>query len=333
MSVYIDRKFLLQISPKLVKFSQKKPDLYNFRCPICGDSQKDKNKSRGYIYRKGNDYFYRCHNCFASTTFYNFLEKVEPGLIQEYALERFKKDDDPKEESNLDDAKVKPIFKKKLDLELISELPDGHFAKEYCLNRQIPEESLHNLYYAPDYKKFIEDMGIEKDNLPENDKRLVIPFYDKDKNLIAIQGRALGESKMRYITVKITEDSRKFFGIDKVNEEEMIYVVEGPIDSLFLQNSIATADSNLFAAADIFNKENLTLIFDNEPRNKEIVKLLDKAIENHYNVVIWPEMIEAKDINDMVLDGFDVEEIQDIIKKNTFVNLRAKMEFVNWKKV
>jgi hypothetical protein len=59
---------------------------------------------------------------------------------------------------------------------------------------------------------------------------------------------------------------------------------------------------------------------------------MDKAIEEHYNVVIWPEMIEEKDINDMVLAGFSPEEIQDIISKNTFVNLRAKMEFVNWKK-
>jgi len=113
----------------------------------------------------------------------------------------------------------------------------------------------------------------------------------------------------------------------------MIYVVEGPIDSLFLDNSVATADSNLTSITEVFDKSKVTLIFDNEPRNKEIVKLMNKAIENHYNVVIWPEMITRKDINEMILDGFTKEELQDIIHNNTFVNLRAKMEFVNWKKI
>jgi DNA primase len=179
----------------------------------------------------------------------------------------------------------------------------------------------------------VEDLGVDKNNLIDDDKRLVIPFYDKNKNLVALQGRTLTNSNMRYITVKITEESEKFFGLDRINEDEKIYVVEGPIDSLFLENAIATADSNLTRVDQLFDKSKFVLVFDNEPRNKEIIKLLDKAIENHYNVVIWPEMIESKDINDMVLEGFTVDDIRDIIEKNTFVNLRAKMEFISWKKV
>lgn len=333
MSVFIDRKYLLLISPKLKLFSQKKTDLYNFRCPICGDSQKDKNKCRGYIFRRKDDYFYRCHNCGASHNFYNFLEKVQPSIIKEYSIERYRNEEPQKEEPSVELAKIKPTFKKKLKLKTISELPDTHLAKRYCLDRKIPEDSLHNLYYAPDFKKFVDDLGIDKKNLIEDDKRLVIPFFDKDNNLVALQGRTLTNSSMRYITVKMSDENAKFFGIDKINEDEKIYVVEGPIDSLFLDNAIATADSNLVRAGDVFDKKNIVLVFDNEPRNKEIVKVLDKAIENHYNVVIWPEMIESKDINDMILEGFSVDEIKDIIEKNTFVNLRAKMEFINWKKV
>ena len=181
--------------------------------------------------------------------------------------------------------------------------------------------------------KFIKELGIEKEKLVDGDHRIVIPFYDKEGNLIALQGRALGESKMRYITVKLQDDNRKFFGLDNVNEEDPIYVVEGPIDSLFLNNAIATADSNLTSATEVFDKTKLVLVFDNEPRNKEIVSLMEKAIDNHFNVIIWPEMITKKDINEMVLDGLTVEDIQDIIERNTFVNLRAKMEFINWKKV
>ena len=333
MSVFIDRSFLLRVSPKLSRFSQKKDDLYNFRCPICGDSQKDKNKCRGYIFKRKNNYFYRCHNCGASHNFYNFLERVQPSLLREYSIERFRDENPEPEKQSIDFTESKPVFKKSLKLKTIAELPDSHLARTYCLDRKIPEETLHNLYYAPDFKKFIEDLGIEKDKLVENDKRLVIPFFDKEKNLVALQGRTLTNSSMRYITVKMSDENSKFFGIDKIDENEKIYVVEGPIDSLFLDNAIATADSNLVRAGEVFDKSKIVLVFDNEPRNKEIVKILDKAIEDHYNVVIWPEMIDAKDINDMVLEGFTADEVKDIIIKNTFVNLRAKMEFINWKKV
>ena len=335
MSVFIDRTFLLRVSPKLQKFTTKKPDLYNFRCPLCGDSTKNKTKARGYVYRKKNDYFYRCHNCGASTSFYNFLEKVDSSLVKEYALERYKNGEDgnqnyPKPE--FEEVKEKPIFKKKLDLPSIADLPDEHYAKVYVHNRKIPESKYSNLYYAEDFKKFVESLNIEKDGLKDEDPRLVIPFYDEEKNLVAFQGRALGESKLRYITVKLNEDNHKIFGLDNINKEEYVYVVEGPIDSMFLENAIATADSNLTSAAKHIDKSKVVLVYDNEPRNKELHKQMDKAIEEHYNVVIWPEMIEEKDVNDMILAGFSPEEIQDIISKNTFVNLRAKMEFVNWKK-
>jgi hypothetical protein len=148
-----------------------------------------------------------------------------------------------------------------------------------------------------------------------------------------LQGRALSDSKLRYITIKIIEDGNKLFGSNTINLDEKIYVTEGPLDSLFLPNCVATADSNLSAAANYLPKDKLILVFDNEPRNKDIVNLMDKAIENHFNVCIWPDMMQEKDINDMVLSGFSPEEIKDIIDTNTFVNLRAKMEFIQWKNI
>jgi DNA primase len=336
MSVFIDRNFLLQVSPKLQRFTKKKDDLYNFRCPLCGDSQKNKLKSRGYVYRKKNDYFYMCHNCGASTTFYNFLKQVDESLLKEYQLERYKNGDTgnnnyPKPIFEEFKAEA-PTFKKSLELPSIDSLPEAHFAKVYVQQRRIPETIYSQLYYAEDFAAFIQSLGIEKE-LSKEDKRLVIPFYDQEKNLVAVQGRALGESKLRYITIKLHEDNHKFFGLDRIDEDKMIYVVEGPIDSMFLDNAVATADSNLESITSIYDKSKVTLIFDNEPRNKEIVKKIDEAIEKHYNVVIWPEMIESKDINDMVKEGFSPDEIQDIISKYTFVNLRAKAELVNWKKV
>ena len=335
MSVFIDRTFLLRASPKLQRFTQKKTDLYNFRCPLCGDSQKNKTKCRGFIYRKKDDYFYMCHNCSVSTTFYNFLKQVDESLLKEYQLERYRNGTERGNYTKPDfsEAKEKPVFKERIRLESIESLPEEHFAKRYIKSRKIPVVFESQLYFAPDFKQFIETLGIEKETLHKDDQRLVIPFYDSKKNLIAIQGRALGKSELRYITIKLDDDFDKVFGLDRINQDEMIYVVEGPIDSMFLENAVATADANLESITKLFDKSQVTLVFDNEPRNKQIVEKINLAIDNHFNVVIWPEFIDCKDINEMVLDGFSPDEIQDIISKNTFVNLRAKMEFVNWKKV
>ena len=337
MSVFIDRSFLLQVSPKLQRFTRKKDDLYNFRCPLCGDSHKNKTKSRGYIFRKKNDYFYMCHNCGISTTFYNFLKQIDPNLLKEYQLERYKNGETgnnnyPKPDFEEFKAE-KPVFKKSLELPSIESLPEAHFAKVYVQQRRIPEALWSELYYAEDFAAFIQDLGIEKEGLHKEDKRLVIPFYNEKKELMAVQGRSLGESKLRYITLKLHDDNKKVYGLDRIDMDELVYVVEGPIDSMFLSNAVATADSNLESIVATLDKSKVVLVFDNEPRNKEIVSKINSAIDNHFNVVIWPEFVDSKDINEMILDEFSPDEIQDIISKNTFVNLRAKMEFVNWKKV
>jgi len=336
MSVFIDRTFLLRVSPKLQRFSQKKSDLYNFRCPLCGDSQKNKIKARGFVFRKKNDYFYMCHNCGVSTTFYNFLKQVDESLLREYQLERYK-EGTPNANTptpSFDEFKTeKPVFKKALELPSIDSLPEAHFAKNYVSQRRIPETFYSQLYYAEDFATFIQGLGIEKEGLHKNDKRLVIPFYNKEKELVAVQGRSLGESKLRYITLKLHDDVKKVYGLDRVDLNQDVYVVEGPIDSMFIKNAVATADSNLESIADCVDKSKVVLVFDNEPRNKEIVAKINSAIDNHFKVVIWPEFVDSKDINEMVLDGFSPDEIQDFISKNTFVNLRAKMEFVNWKKI
>jgi len=262
---------------------------------------------------------------------------VDPNLLKEYQLERYKNGETgnnnyPKPE--FEEFKTeKPLFKKSLELPTIESLPEAHFAKDYVQQRRIPETFQAQLYYAEDFAAFIQTLGIEKEGLYQNDKRLVIPFYNAEKELMAVQGRSLGESKLRYITLKVHDDNKKVYGLDRIDTDRPVYVVEGPIDSMFINNCVATADSNLESITNVLDKSKVVLIFDNEPRNKEIVNKLEHAIDNHFNVVIWPEMVDAKDINDMILDGFSPDEIQEFIDKNTFLNLRAKMEFVNWKKI
>ena len=340
MSIFIDRKFLHLVSPKLERFAQKKQDLYNFRCPICGDSQKNKTKSRGFVFKKNNDYYYMCHNCGASHTFYNFLKFVDPSLLAEYALERYKNGETgnnnyPKPKFN--NFKSKPTFeapkeKIKINLESIDSLPESHYAKVYVESRKIPKEIQKELYFTEDFKLFVESLNIVKEKLKEKDARLIIPFYDENKNLIAFQGRAMGESKMRYITVTVDEDVTKFYGLDRVDKNKKVYVVEGPIDSMFLPNAIATADSDLTRASKL-GFADVTLVYDNEPRNKEIVKQIDRAIKNGNSVTLLPENVTQKDINDMILAGISSDEIVNLIDRYTFSNLRANLEFSTWKKV
>jgi hypothetical protein len=276
-----------------------------------------------------------CHNCGASHSFYNFLKFVDSSMLREYALERYKNGETGTHnyiKPKFDEAKSKPVFREKIQLESIDSLPEEHFAKTYVRARRIPENFYSQLYFAPDFKKFVESLNIDKEGLKEGDQRLIIPFYDKDKNLIAIQGRSLGESKIRYITIKITENVSKFYGLDRLDTNQKVYVVEGPIDSMFLNNAIATADSDLTRVRDLRLKD-VVLVYDNEPRNKEIVKQIEYAIDAGFNVTLLPNNLSFKDINDGILTGISPDEMMALIDNFTFTDLRAKLEFVKWKKV
>lgn len=334
MSLYIDTKYLRMISSRLEGFTQKKPDLWNCRCMICNDSQKKKSKKRGFFYVKANNLFYRCFNCEYSTTFYKVLEIVDPSLAKEYTFEKFtsnffKHSPSPKPKMEF----KKPVFVKKASLNIpaISELPDNHFAKKYVLERKIPKGSHKDLFYASDFRKFVYEIYPEcKKALIENEERLIIPFRDFDGNIFAFQGRSFHNSNLRYITIKM-KDELKLFGLDRVNRKEKILCVEGPIDSLFLKNAVATADANL-AIAEFLGKDKIVLVNDNEPRNPNIVKQIKKYIDNGFNVCLFPDTVKFKDINEMVLGGYSKPQIHRIIDENTFKGLRAEIEFNKWKK-
>jgi len=331
---HIDIKYLRIISPKLEGFTQKNQELFNCKCFYCGDSQKKRTKKRGYFYKKGNNLFYRCFNCEQSTTFYKALEYLDSRVAKEYSLENYsasvnKHTPYKKPEFNF----KKPVFKTKSQINLpsISSLPDNHYAKKYVLERKIPKGSHKDLFFAKDFKKFVSEVKPDYDKtLFDNDDRLIIPFRNENGELFAFQGRSLGKSSLRYITVKL-DDELKLFGLDRIDKKEKVYVTEGPIDSLFVKNSVATADSNLMIA-EFLGKDNLVLVYDNEPRNLNIVKQIQKAVDNGFSVCLFPDSFTFKDINEAVINGLTKPEVQRIIDNNTFEGLRAKMEFVNWKK-
>ena len=320
----VDSKYIGLVSSRLQKFKRVKADLYNFRCPICGDSQKHKNKARGYFYQVKTNTNFKCHNCGASLSFNNFLKQIDPTLHKQYTMEKFKDGFTGKgfvvEEPKLEFKK--PVFKSKLDLPRASEIPA---AKDYLERRKVDSTQF---YYAAKFKKWVNTKKQTFDFIKKDESRIIIPMYDTERNLIGFQGRSLVPNSVKYITVMLNEEAPKVYGLDKINKGETVYVVEGPFDSTFVSNSVAMCGSDSSLAC--LEGSSIVFVYDNEPRNKEIVGRIEKCISRGDRVIIWPTIIVDKDINDMVLSGHD---IMSVLKSNTYSGLEAQIKFNNWKKV
>ena len=320
----VDSKYIGLVSSRLQKFKRVKADLYNFRCPICGDSQKHKNKARGYFYQVKTNTNYKCHNCGASLSLNNFLKQIDPVLHKQYTMEKFKEGytgknfvvDEPKF-----DFKT-PVFKKNLNLPKASEVP---VAKEYLDKRKLDPT---RFYFAHKFKQWTNTQKKTFDNVQKDESRIIIPLYDTDRNLTGFQGRALGPNFVKYITVMITDDAPKIYGLDKIDETKPIFIVEGPFDSTFVENSVAMCGSDIDIRT--FGWSNYIWVYDNEPRNREIVNRISNTIDTGAKVVIWPSDITHKDINDMSLGGHNVQKL---VQSNVYSGLKAKLQFNTWKRI
>ena len=319
----VDSKFIGLISPRLQKFKKVKSDLYNFRCPICGDSQKNKSKPRGYLYGVKADVNFRCHNCGASMTLSNFIKTLDPVIHKQYVFERFKVGKTGRgtvvEEPKFDFKP--PQFAPKLDLPKASEIQG---AKDYLEKRSLDAKKF---YYTSSFKKWVNTLVTKFDNIEYDEPRIIIPLIYENQ-LIGFQGRALGPNSVKYITIMLNEEAPKVYGLDSIDRKFPVYVVEGPFDSNFVSNSVALCGSD----GDLKCLETCDLIYvyDNEPRNKEIVGRIERCIRNDKPVVIWPNNIKEKDINDMVLAG---HQVMDVLKSNTYSGLEAKLKFTSWKRI
>jgi transcription elongation factor Elf1 len=336
--IYIDRKYILLISSRLRNFKSRREDLYNFSCPYCGDSKRKTTKARGYIYRKSNDYFFRCHNCSVSTTFSKFLEFVEPQVYKDYVFERFVKDkkfENKSMEQRIYELPVESIHV--YDFDGIDTLPDGHYAKEYIRNRKIPQEFWHEFVYTDKYKTWLDanfPQHVKKDLV--DDARIITFYTSWDGTITNISGRALAYDNdlLRYITVKILDDERKVFGLHRLNPQNKVYVTEGQFDSLFLPNAVASGDSNLGDLGDHLSDKygvKPILVFDNEPRNSQIVESMRKGLRDH-EIVIFPDSFPGKDLNDAILSGLSQSDLLKIVEENTYSGLNAELRLSNWRR-
>ena len=329
---YIDTKYLNIISPYLQQFKKKGNDLWNFRCPYCGDSHKSRTKARGFVFRKKNDLFFKCHNCGTGASLGNLIKTLDSKTYKDYIMERYKKGVETRSSPQPEFHFNAPVFRKKgilKGLKSIQDLPDDHPARQIVERRKLPVESLSDLYLCESFFKFTN--SIIKGKFPSlggDHPRLIIPFRGEDGEVFAYQGRAFGNEQPKYITIKIDADRDKIFGLDKVDKSKPILVVEGPLDSLFLDNCIAVAGADFSSI-----EGDLTIIYDNEPRNKEINKQIEKTIDQGKSVCLWPDTMVCKDINDMIILGYTKEEIQEIITNNTFSGVAAKLRFADWRRI
>ena len=319
----VDSKYIGVISSRLQKFKKVKADLYNFRCPICGDSQKNKSKTRGYLYAVKADMNFRCHNCGASMTLSNFIKTIDPVIHKQYIFERFKNNKTGRG-TVVEEPKFNfktPQFKPKLDLPKASEVK---IAKQYLENRKLDSTKF---YYTDKFKAWSNSHKKTFDSVTYDEPRIIIPLFYKN-TLIGFQGRSLGPSKVKYITVMINDDAPKIYGLDNIRGDAPVFVTEGPFDSTFIRNSIAMCGSD----GDVgkWGISDPVWVYDNEPRNKEITTRISNTINRGDKVVIWPNNIKEKDINDMVLAGHSVQEL---LESNIYNGLKAKLQFNTWKRI
>ena len=320
---FVDVKYINLISSRFQKFKKVKNNLYNFRCPICGDSQKNKNKARGYLYQVKNNTNFKCHNCGINVSFNNFLKQIDATIYKQYTFEKFKNGHTGKN-FTVDEPTFSfdtPKFKPKLDLPKASENPD---AKVYLESRKL---NPHKFYYTDKFKSWTNSLKEVFDDISKDEPRIIIPLFYQN-NLVGFQGRALGPSKIKYITVMLNDDAPKIYGLDEIEKDKTVYITEGPFDSTFIRNAIALCGAD----GDVSNWgiSDCVWIYDNEPRNREILSRVSRVIESGQKIVIWPSAIKEKDINEMILSGLNV---QSVIESNTYSGLEAKLKFTTWKKI
>lgn len=340
---WLEHKYVSLMSGRLKNYKRKSNNVINFSCPICGDSATDRRKARGFIYEKKGKSLYHCHNCSVTMGVPNFIKSVDQVLYNEFQMEKLKSSKSPEQEEfdAFVDKMRKPVFLKEgplKGLKKVSQLSPDHRVKKLVDARKIPNPYHAKLFSCPNFRKFTNELvpgKFDEKALQYDETRLLIPFFDRDKRLHAYQGRALGDSRVKYITIVLDETVPKVYGLDAADFNRTTYVMEGPIDSMFIPNSIATAGGDLVSALGSLtaSRSSLVIVYDNEPRSRETIKKLDKAIMQGYSVCIWPENLEHKDVNDMVLAGLSPEFIAHIIRTNTYKDLAAKLALTKWSKV
>ena len=342
MSEWLQRKYILLLSNTLDGFSERN-NTFNCRCPICGDSKKNKHKKRGYFLHKQGNYKYFCHNCGATRTIENFLKEFAPNLAQEYKLEVLKEQSasitTPLASAVDDCADVQSKYTPTIgikpfkELKSISQLQPNHPAKLYIQQRKIPTHLHYKLFFVANGYEWAKKWLPEKftKSFGEKDPRIVMPMCNKQGKCYGAVARSIDPNAQRYLKMIWGNESGYIYGLEDVKVQERVYILEGQFDSMFIPNGIAVGSMHFDLIKRHLPDQDVVIILDNEPRNPGTVGQLQKAVEQGYKVCVWPSHIKEKDINDMVVNGMDPVDIKQIIDTNTHQGLKAKLAITAWK--
>jgi len=336
---YLEIKYINLLSNRLRNFKQKSNSVFNFSCPICLDSETNTHKARGYIYPVEGKLKFKCHNCGYPASIPWFIKQVDERLYMEFRREQLLEEGhhfkEPEEEVKFDKVDRLKIFDHRFDtLQRISTIDVDHYAREYVANRLIPKERWSDLYYCPEfyaYANLLIPHKFSEKALKFDKPRLFIPFRDNHKNMVAFQGRAFVPDEVKYITISLN-DNPTLYGMDRVDMSKDVFNLEGPIDAMCLNNAIATAGGDIVSKVKDLPKDKLIIVYDNEPRSPQTVKKMLKVIEYGFRICIWPDSFNFKDVNEAIMKGLKSEQIENIIKINTFKGIYAKLRLNQWKK-
>ena len=332
--MWLEKKYINLLSPKLSRFKWKSPNLANCRCPLCLDSQQSEKKARGYLYEKDGTWIYHCHNCTNTLRFVNLLKQMDPRLHAEFKLELLK----DKPVVSLDEWKTETSFEVDANRELekltrLSHLPEDHPARKYFLSRKIPLRYFEEFRWCPTFKWWTNQLIPGKfENTRFDEGRIIIPYFSQKKDFFAYSGRSLNDSGLRYVKIVLNSTHPNIFGLDKINVKKDVFVFEGELDSCFFDNAVGCGGQNINQLTYVAEPDIFVIVLDNEPRSKETRGKMENAILQGFRVCIWPDSIEHKDINKMVLSGYSPAYLQTVIEQNTFRGLRAKARLVEWSK-
>ncbi|URC15219.1 DNA primase [Paraglaciecola Antarctic GD virus 1] len=333
MEMYMQKDLAKQIMPllSLSVITSTNPLKINFRCPVCGDSRKDKYKCRAWFYEKKGNMKFGCFNCDSGNYIVPFAMEHFANVWESFRILNFQGRQNPKKPDIIESMVSKSIKYSNHSYRCVNLFDDDHEVVKYLLNRKIPRSFFKEIFYTSTWKKCADQIneGIMGE-ITKDYPRIVFPLRDKN-GTFGLQGRDLGDHPAKYQTILSSESAIKVWGTHRVNDSKRVFILEGIIDAMFIANAIAmlggTGDTKLLQYND------KVWVLDNEPRHKDTKKRMNKLIREGEQVLIWLRCpFKGKDVNEMVQNGASIVDINKYMWKHVYSGLMAQAKMSEWSK-
>lgn len=326
---HLELKYARLLLPYLLLGKELSDWRFNFRCPYCGDSKKDENKKRGWLFEYDSHLYFKCFNCGQSKPFKKFLKEINNPLYMDMRLELLKGEKANRENKR---KRVKRDSSKKIvPSSILQRVEVNADAVKYLKGRGFPVSRLKYVWYSENIKAATNKVIPGKF---KNDKKclpsIVFPICTSDGEMVGFSARFIGANKgdFRYLTIRFKNDNPYLYGMDFVSRDKMVFIVEGAIDSHFLDNAVAMCGASLNFKP-VFRE--YAFCNDCEPRNKEIVAINERLLKAGHPVVLLPHKYSGMDINDIHLNTS--ENVNELLRKHVVSGMAGLLKLKTWKRV